>query len=163
QFGHAREVVPVGFGEEHLANDSVDERMTSILERAARKGRSQMLVSAFASSRPDRIAWPALVSDNPDWKTASGTDMEARDRWFAPAKATLPARSGREPGAGSLLAGRARQQGRVPRRRKDLHPQDPAASPRQAVLVGHRLRRRQPQPFQTDQDKSALRSAFELT
>ena len=35
-----------------------DERMNAILERAARDGRDQMLVSSFDSNRPDRIAWP---------------------------------------------------------------------------------------------------------
>ena len=79
--------------------------MTTILERAAREGRAQMLVSAFASSRADCIAWPdrrwewvTLVADNPDWKTASGTDMEARDRWFAQAQGTSPAMFGRTAG-----------------------------------------------------------------
>ena len=50
-----------------------DERMRALLERAAIVGRDQMLVSAFASSRPDRIAWPdrmwewvGLVPDSAD-------------------------------------------------------------------------------------------------
>src|SRR5262249_23009148 len=35
-----------------------DTRMKEILERAARAGRDQLLVSAFDSHRPDRFAWP---------------------------------------------------------------------------------------------------------
>jgi len=35
-----------------------DARMKAILERAAKDGRDQLLVSAFASTRPDRINWP---------------------------------------------------------------------------------------------------------
>src|SRR5262249_2338354 len=34
-----------------------DARMTGILEKAAKAGRDQLLVSAFASARPNRLAW----------------------------------------------------------------------------------------------------------
>ena len=36
---------------------SPDARMKTILERAAKDGHDRMLVSAFASNRPDRIVW----------------------------------------------------------------------------------------------------------
>ncbi|MDI1462219.1 DUF1254 domain-containing protein [Catellatospora sp. KI3] len=86
-----------------------DQRMTSILSRAARIGRDQLLVSAFASARRDRIAWPdrrwewvGLVPDDPDFQTPVGLDLEARDRWFAQAIVTSPAMFRRQVGGGSL-------------------------------------------------------------
>jgi hypothetical protein len=86
-----------------------DERMTGLLERAARSGRDQMLVSSFSSVRPDRLAWKdrrwewvGLVPDSAQFETKSGIDLEARDRWFAQAIVTSPAMFRRTPGAGSL-------------------------------------------------------------
>lgn len=86
-----------------------DERMRRILHRAAGLGRDQMLISAFASARPDRIAWPdrywewvGLVPGDADFARPTGLDSEARDRWFAQAIVTSPAMFRREPGAGSL-------------------------------------------------------------
>ncbi|MFT3685314.1 MAG: DUF1254 domain-containing protein [Phycisphaerales bacterium] len=84
-------------------------RMTGILERAAKVGREQMLVSAFASNRPDRMAWPdrkwewaSLVPGSVQFETPGGIDLEARDRWFAQAIVTSPAMFRRDAGAGSL-------------------------------------------------------------
>ncbi|MBV1855926.1 DUF1254 domain-containing protein [Catellatospora tritici] len=86
-----------------------DQRMTSILSRAARIGRDQLLVSAFASARRDRIAWPdrrwewvGLVPDDADFQTPVGLDLEARDRWFAQAIVASPAMFRRRVGGGSL-------------------------------------------------------------
>jgi hypothetical protein len=86
-----------------------DERMRSLLVDAARLGRGEMLVSAFASRRPDRIAWPdrrwewvGLVPDNGDFETTGGIDVEARDRWFAQAIVSSPAMFRRQVGSGSL-------------------------------------------------------------
>jgi hypothetical protein len=86
-----------------------DARMKSILERAAKAGHTQMLVSAFASARPDRLAWKdrkwewlGLVPESAQFETSSGIDLEARDRWFAQAIVTSPAMFRRTPGAGSL-------------------------------------------------------------
>jgi len=86
-----------------------DSRMKSVLERAARDGRDQLLVSAFASDRPDRIAWTdrkwewaALIYDSADFDTPSGPDLEARDRWFAEAQGESPAMFRRKEGSGSL-------------------------------------------------------------
>ncbi|WP_413292749.1 DUF1254 domain-containing protein [Bdellovibrio sp. HCB185ZH] len=86
-----------------------DKRMKSILERAARDGKAQMIVAAFADPRPERIAWKdrkwewvSYVSTNGNFATADGTDMQARDRWFAQAIVTSPAMFARVPGAGSL-------------------------------------------------------------
>src|SRR5262249_27726848 len=86
-----------------------DARMKGILERAAKAGRDQMLVSAFASGRPDRFAWPdrkwegvGLVPGRAQFETKSGIDLEARDRWFGQAIVTSPAMFRRTKGAGSL-------------------------------------------------------------
>jgi hypothetical protein len=86
-----------------------DTRMKGILERAAKAGRDQMLVSAFDSSRADRFAWKnrkwewiGLVPESAQFETKSGIDMEARDRWFAQAIVTSPAMFRRASGAGSL-------------------------------------------------------------
>ena len=64
-----------------------DARMKGILEKAAKAGRDQMLVSAFASARPDRSAWKdrrwewaGLVPESAQFETKSGIDLEARDR-----------------------------------------------------------------------------------
>ncbi|HEX5270413.1 MAG TPA: DUF1254 domain-containing protein [Gemmataceae bacterium] len=86
-----------------------DDRMKGILEKAAKAGRDQMLVSAFASARPDRFAWKdrkwewaGLVPESAQFETKGGIDLEARDRWFAQAIVTSPAMFRRTKGAGSL-------------------------------------------------------------
>ena len=86
-----------------------DARMKAILERAAKAGRDQLLVSSFDSARPDRIAWEdrrwewaGLVDDNGDFRTPYGIDLEARDRWFTQAMAASPAMFRRKVGQGSL-------------------------------------------------------------
>ena len=83
--------------------------MTAILERAAKTGRDQLLVSAFAGTRDDIRAWPdrrwewaGLVADNADFETSAGLDLEARDRWFAQAIVASPAMFRRVEGGGSL-------------------------------------------------------------
>src|SRR5262249_24576136 len=86
-----------------------DTRMRDILERAAKAGSDQMLVSAFDSGRAERFAWPdrkwewaGLISDNGSFQTSAGPDLEARYRWFAQAILTSPAMFRRSAGAGSL-------------------------------------------------------------
>jgi len=60
-----------------------DDRMKDILTRAAKTGRDQLLVSAFASNRPDRKwEWLGLVPGATQFETPMGLDLEARDRWF---------------------------------------------------------------------------------
>src|SRR5262249_47922560 len=58
-----------------------DARMTSILEKAAKAGRDQLLVAAFAGTRSDRLAWAdrkwewiGLVPENADFETPTGMD-----------------------------------------------------------------------------------------
>ncbi|MEV0649683.1 DUF1214 domain-containing protein [Phytomonospora sp. NPDC050363] len=86
-----------------------DDRTAAILERAAVAAKAQMLISAFASDRPDRLAWPdrrwewvGLVPDDADFETPAGLDLEARDRWFIQAIVASPAMFRRSQGAGSL-------------------------------------------------------------
>jgi hypothetical protein len=86
-----------------------DERMSAVLERAAREGRDQMLVAAFASDRPDRMVWEdrtwewaGLRPENGEFERQGSLDVEARDRWFAQAIVTSPAMFRRQVGQGSL-------------------------------------------------------------
>ncbi|MER8042459.1 DUF1254 domain-containing protein [Streptomyces sp. NPDC094032] len=86
-----------------------DARMERILVEAARQGREEMLVSAFASRRPDRMVWPdrtwewaGLRPENGTFERPGSLDVEARDRWFAQAIVASPAMFRREKGAGSL-------------------------------------------------------------
>src|SRR5262249_59741446 len=64
-----------------------DARMKGILERAAKAGRDQLLVSAFASARPDRLAWEdrkcegaGLVPGSGQVATQKGVEPEGRRR-----------------------------------------------------------------------------------
>lgn len=147
-----------------------DARMTGILEQAARAGRDQMLVSAFASDRPDRINWPdrkwewaGLVPGSAQFETASGLDLEARDRWFAQAIVTSPAMFRRNAGAGSLYWLSARDQAGAyldgARSYRLRVPQPVPGKLFWSVTVYDSATRSQ---VQTDQDKAALRSLFEL-
>jgi hypothetical protein len=147
-----------------------DARTSRILERAARMGRDQMLVSAFDSNRPDRINWSdrrwewvGLVPGSVQFETPGGIDLEARDRWFAQAIVTSPAMFRRTAGAGSLYWMSV----------KDKHgafldggknyrlvlPQPVPAKLFWSVTIYDTRTRSQ---VQTDQNKAALRSLFEF-
>ena len=147
-----------------------DVRRAAILERAARAGRDQMLVTAFDSDRPDRVNWPdrkwewvALVNDNANFLTPSGIDLDARDRWFAQAIAASPAMFRRAPGAGSLYWLSARDtMGRWLDGGKSYRLAVPQPVPGKlfwSVTVYDAATRSE---IRTDQDKAALRSLFEL-
>jgi hypothetical protein len=80
-----------------------------VLAFAAERGRDEMLVSAFASRRPDRVVWPdrawewvGLRPENGSFERAGSLDVEARDRWFAQAIVASPAMFRRAVGQGSL-------------------------------------------------------------
>jgi hypothetical protein len=147
-----------------------DTRMKSILERAAKAGRDQMLVSAFDSNRPDRVNWPdrkwewvGLVANTGQFETPGGIDLEARDRWFAQAIVTSPAMFNRKAGAGSLYwlsvrdnAGAFLDGGKT---YKLSIPQPVPGKLFWSVTIYDTATRSQ---VQTDQDKAALRSMFEL-
>ncbi|MFB7800939.1 DUF1214 domain-containing protein, partial [Isoptericola sp. NPDC056134] len=148
-----------------------DEATVALLERAALTGRDQMLVSAFASDRPDRIAWPdrawewaGLVPDNGDFETPYGLDLEARDRWFAQAIVSSPAMFRRQAGQGSLYWLAVRDGDGALLDGSHTYTLDiPQPVPGKlfwSVTVYDAETRSQ---IQTDQDKAALRSLFELS
>jgi hypothetical protein len=65
-----------------------DEDTARLLTSVARQGRDEMMVSAFASRRPDRIVWPdrtwewaGLRPENGCFEREGSLDVEARDRW----------------------------------------------------------------------------------
>ena len=86
-----------------------DNRMTAILERAARIGGAQMRVQSFADRRADRVVWPgrqwewaALRFENGDFERVDSIDVEAREKWFQQAIGASPAMFRRDTQAGSL-------------------------------------------------------------
>ncbi|MEU1204171.1 DUF1214 domain-containing protein [Nocardia sp. NPDC005825] len=147
-----------------------DARTATLLTRAARRGRDQMLVTAFASVRPDRISWPdrrwewvGLVDDNGDFRTESGFDLDARDRWFIQAIIASPAMFRRQVGNGSLywLGLRDRDGAFLDGGASytlDI-PQPVPCSLFWSITIYDAATRSQ---TQTAQDKAALRSLFEL-
>ncbi len=149
---------------------SPDDRMKGILDRAAKVGRQQMLVTGFASTRPDRMAWPdrkwewaGLVPDDARFQTPSGMDLDARDRWFIQAIVTSPAMFRRTPGAGSLYWLAARDNTGAffdgGKTYKLTVPQPVPGKLFWSVTVYDSQTRSM---VQTDQNKAALRSMFEL-
>lgn len=147
-----------------------DARMKGILERAAKAGRDQLLVSAFASSRPDRMAWPdrkwewvGLTPGSAQFETTTGIDLEARDRWFAQAIVTSPAMFRRDAGAGSLYwLGLRDAAGAYVDGGKTYKLNVPLPVPGKlfwSVTIYDPETRSE---IKTDQDKAALRSLFEL-
>ena len=147
-----------------------DERMRKILEKAAHDGRDQLLVAAFDSNRPDRLAWAdrkwewvGLVPGSAQFETPTGVDLEARDRWFAQAIVTSPAMFRRSAGAGSLYWLAARDAGGAwldgGKTYKLSIPQPVPGKLFWSVTTYDAQTRSE---VQTDQDKAALRSLFEL-
>ena len=127
-------------------------------------------MSAFDSARPDRVNWPdrkwewvGLVPDSAQFETPAGIDLEARDRWFAQAIVTSPAMFRRTAGAGSLYWMGARDTtGAFLDGGKTYKLNVPLPVPGKlfwSVTVYDAATRSQ---VQTDQDKAALRSMFEL-
>jgi hypothetical protein len=147
-----------------------DARMKGILERAAKAGRAQMLVSAFDTARADRLAWPdrkwewlGLVPESAQFETKAGIDLEARDRWFAQAIVTSPAMFRRKEGAGSLYwLGHRDTTGAFVDGGKTYKltvPQPVPAGLFWSVTVYDAATRSE---VQAPQDRAALRSLFEL-
>lgn len=147
-----------------------DERMTKILERVAKEGRDQLLVSAFDSNRPDKLAWAdrkwewvGLVPNSAQFETAAGIDLEARDRWFAQAIVTSPAMFRRTAGAGSLYWGAYRDgSGAYLDGGKTYKLTIPQPVPGKLFWSVTAYDAQTRSEVQTDQDKAALRSLFEL-
>lgn len=114
---------------------------------------------------PDRRwEWASLVPDDPNFETPTGLDIEARDRWFVQAIVASPAMFRRHEGTGSLywlgsrdaagayLEGGSSYQLSV--------PQPVPSSLFWSITIYDTETRSQ---IQTDQDKAALRSLFELS
>jgi hypothetical protein len=149
---------------------NLSPRMSGILLRAAMTARDQMLVSAFASKRPDRLMWKGrrwqwvgLTPGSAQFETPAGIDLEARDRWFVQAIVTSPAMFRRTPGAGSLYWLAARDAAGAyldgGKSYKLTVPQPVPAKLFWSVTAYDAQTRSE---VQTDQDKAALRSMFEL-
>lgn len=146
-----------------------DARTKALLWRAANAGRDQLLVAGFASTRPDRLAWPdrrwewvGLVPDGGDFETPGGLDLEARDRWFGQAIVASPAMFRRKPGAGSLYwLGHRDAAGGFVDGGKSYKLSVPAPVPAGlfwSVTVYDAATRSE---VKTDQDRAALRSLVE--
>ena len=146
-----------------------DEATARLLTVAARHGRDETLVSAFASRRPDRMVWPdrtwewvGLRPENGTFEREGSLDVEAKDRWFAQAIVTSPAMFRRAVGQGSLYWLAHRDQdgqyldgGRGYRLRVPLPV--PAALFWSVTCYDARTR----SEVVADQDQAALRSLFE--
>jgi hypothetical protein len=147
-----------------------DARMTDILTRAAHAARAQMLVSGFASNRPDRFAWPdrkwewaGLVPNVTQFETPMGLDLEARDRWFIQAIVTSPAMFRRTEGAGSLYwLGNRDTTGAYLDGGKTYKLTVPQPVPGKLFWSVTAYDAQTRSEVQTDQNKAALRSLFEL-
>lgn len=86
-----------------------DERMLSLLARAAAEADAQMRVQSLADRRPDRIAWAdrrwewvSLRPENAAFEHDGMLDVTARETWFYQAIASSPAMFRRRAGGGSL-------------------------------------------------------------
>jgi hypothetical protein len=147
-----------------------DARMTGILEKAARTANSQMRVESFDDRRPARIVWPdrrwewaALRFEDGDFNTVNYGDLYARDKWFFQAIGASPAMFKRDPTAGSLYwLGLRDNTGAFLDGAKTYKLAVPQPVPGKlfwSVTVYDTETRSQ---VQTDQNKAALRSLFEL-
>ncbi len=149
---------------------SPDERLQSLLETAARTAVAQLRVQSFADRRPDRIVWcdrqwewAALRFEDGDFNAATHVDLPAREKWFYQAIGASPAMFRRDTHAGSLYwlglrdgSGAALDGG--------IHytlsvPLPVPGKLFWSVTVYDIETRSQ---IQTDQNKAALRSLFEL-
>jgi hypothetical protein len=147
-----------------------DAHMTDLLTRAAKSARQQMLVSGFASNRPDRFAWPdrkwewaGLVANATQFETPMGLDLEARDRWFIQAIVTSPAMFRRTEGAGSLYwLGNRDTTGAFLDGGKTYKLTVPQPVPNKLFWSVTAYDAQTRSEVQTDQNKAALRSLFEL-
>ncbi|RJG05727.1 DUF1254 domain-containing protein [Noviherbaspirillum cavernae] len=147
-----------------------DARMRGILERAAQIGHAQMCAQSFANRRPDRVVWAdrkwewvGLRPENGDFDATSYVDVDAREVWFYQAIGASPAMFRRSAGAGSLYwLGLRDASGAYLDGGNTYRLSVPLPVPAQlfwSVTVYDAETRSQ---IQTDQDKAALRSMFEL-
>lgn len=147
-----------------------DARMKGILEEAARQGSAQMRVESLADRRPERVVWKdrqwqwaALRSENGNFDTPGYRDTYAMEKWFYQAIATSPQMFRRDSGAGSLYwLGLRDKAGAYLYGGKSYKLTVPLPVPGKlfwSVTVYDAQTRSQ---IQTDQERAALRSLFEL-
>lgn len=147
-----------------------DARMRRILEEAARLANAQMRVQSFDDRRPDRVVWPdrrwewaSLRYEDGDFNTAGRLDTDAREKWFYQAVGASPAMFRRDPQAGSLYwLGHRDSTGAYLDGGQRYRLSVPLPVPGKlfwSVTVYDSDTRSQ---IQTDQNKAALRSLFEL-
>jgi hypothetical protein len=148
-----------------------DERMTRILELAAKTANMQMRVESFADRTPARLVWAdrqwewvALRSENGTFDTPEYRDTYALDKWFFQAIATSPAMFRRDAGAGSLYwLALSDRTGAYLDGGNSYTLTVPLPVPAKlfwSVTLYDATTRSQ---VQTDQGKAALRSLFELS
>lgn len=146
-----------------------DPRMSRLLTEAARRGHDEMMVSAFASRRPDRMVWPdrvwewvGLRPENGSFERDGSLDVEAKDRWFAQAIVASPAMFRRGAGAGSLYwLGHRDADGTYLDGARTYRLTVPLPVPASLFwsVTGYDSQTRS--EIQADQDQAALRSLFE--
>jgi hypothetical protein len=147
-----------------------DARMRGILEKAAKIANAQMRVQSFADRRPDRVVWPdrkwewaGLRPENGDFDAANYVDLDAREKWFYQAIGASPAMFRRDIRAGSLYwLGLFDKTGVYLDGGKSYKLTVPLPVPGKlfwSVTVYDAETRSQ---IQTDQEKAALRSLFEV-
>ena len=144
--------------------------MKQILEKAAMMGSRQMRVQSSADRRPDRVVWPerkwewaVLRPENGTFDAPSYVDLEAREKWFHQAQIESPAIFRRSSGAGSLYwLGTRDASGTYLDDAKTYKLSVPQPVPAKlfwSVAVYDAETRSE---IQTDQNKAALRSMYEL-
>ena len=147
-----------------------DARMKAILAEAARVANAQMRVQSFGDRRPDRLPWKdrqwqwaSLRYEDGDFNTHEHLDLEAREKWFYQAIGASPAMFRRDAQAGSLYwLGLRDKQGAYLDGGSQYKLSVPLPVPGKlfwSVTVYDTQTRSQ---VQTDQQKAALRSLFEL-
>ncbi len=149
---------------------SPDERMTGILETAARMGSAQMRVESLADRRPDRVVWPdrqwqwaALRYENDRFDTADYRDTYAAEKWFYQAIATSPAMFRRDPATGSLYwLGLRDKDGAYLDGGRSYKLTVPLPVPDRLFWSVTAYDAETRSQVQADQGKAALRSLFEL-
>ena len=147
-----------------------DARMAAILEQAAHTANAEMRVQAFGDRRADRSVWRdrqwqwvSLRSEDGDFNIAGHLDTDAREKWFYQAIGASPAMFRRDPQAGSLYwLGLRDVDGDYLDGDGLYRLTVPLPVPGKlfwSVTVYDTMTRSQ---IQTEQNKAALRSLFEL-
>jgi len=147
-----------------------DARMKRILEDAARIANAQMRVVSFADRRPDAVAWPdrkwewaSLRPENGTFDLPNYKDLDARSKWFYQAQVESPAMFRRKAGSGSLYWFDARdRESDYLDGGKTYKLTVPLPAPAKLFWSVTVYDPDTCAEIQTDQNKAALRSLFEL-